>query len=70
MPKGKRISNKKSQITSCESCENYEYDEDLGYYVCDAALDEDDMARFLQSQEFDCPYYRMNDEYRIVRKQI
>ena len=69
MPVGRKISNKKP-ATGCESCENYVYDEDFGYYVCDAALDEDEMARFLQSQEFDCPYYRLNDEYRIVRKQM
>lgn len=68
MEKAKKV--KKSNQTSCESCSNYVYDEDYGYYICEADLDEDDMARFLSSQEFACPYYQLNDEYRIVRKQM
>ena len=58
------------QADSCETCENYAYDEEFEYYVCTASLDEDDMARFMGSQRFDCPYYRLNDEYRIVRRQM
>lgn len=58
------------QADSCETCENYVYDEEFEYYVCTASLDEDDMARFMGSQRFDCPYYRLNDEYRIVRRQM
>ena len=56
--------------TSCESCVNYVYDEDCGYYVCQANLDEDDMVRFLSSQTFNCPFYCLDDEYRVVRRQI
>ena len=33
-------------------------------------LDEDEMARFLQDKFYDCPYYQLGDEYRIVRKQM
>lgn len=55
---------------SCESCGNYVYDEEYEYYVCEASLDEDDMVRFLKSQNFQCPFYQWNDEYRIVRKQM
>lgn len=55
---------------SCESCGNYIYDEDYGYYVCEADLDEDEMASFLGNHRFECPYYQTNDEYRIVRKQM
>lgn len=54
---------------SCESCIYYEYDEEYGYYVCTAALDEDEMRLFILGRSKDCPYYRGGDEYTIVRKQ-
>ncbi len=66
----KRDSSCQRESSSCESCENYVYDEDYGYYVCEAQLDEDEMAHFLAGRQFDCPFYRLDDEYRIVRKQI
>ena len=55
---------------SCETCAFYEYDEEYDYYVCSASLDEDEMARFLQDSHFQCPYYRLGDEYAVVRKQM
>ena len=55
----------KSRSTNCESCVNYVYDEEYGYYICEANLDEDDMMRFLTSQTFSCPYYQLDDEYRV-----
>ena len=58
------------QITCCESCGNYMYDDEYGYYVCDVNLDEDEMMRFLTSSMRACPYYQSDDEYRIVRKQM
>ena len=58
------------RISNCESCANYIYDEDYGYYVCEANLDEDEMDRFLRSSFSDCPYYQLDDEYQIVRKQM
>lgn len=48
----------------------YEYDYELGFYVCDMDLDEDETARFIGGSFSDCPYYRPGDEYTIVRKQI
>ena len=71
--KGARMSvhsGKKSQASSCETCSNYVSDEDYGYYVCEASLDEDEMAAFLGDRKFQCPYYHINDEYLIVRKQM
>lgn len=56
--------------SGCESCVNYVYDEECGYYVCEANLDEDDMVRFLSSQTFNCPFYCLDDEYRVVRHQM
>ena len=54
----------------CEYCVNYEYDEEWECYTCVQDLDEDEMARFLQDAFSDCPYFRMGDEYQIVRKQM
>ena len=56
---------KKEKQTSCDTCVNYTYDEDYGYYICEADLD-----RFLSSSNFACPYYQLDDEYRIVRRQM
>ena len=61
---------KKGRRQSCDTCGNYVYDEEYGYYVCEADLDEDEMAAFLSSRDFQCPYYQTDDEYRIVRKQM
>lgn len=55
---------------SCESCAYYTYDEEYEYYVCEANLDEDEMSAFLRGTEFSCPFYRLGDEYAIVRKQM
>ncbi|MCD7773960.1 MAG: DUF6472 family protein [Clostridiales bacterium] len=61
--------NKKPKQTNCESCENYIYDEEYECYCCDIDLDEDEMMHFLTGTFQNCPYYRDDDEYRIVRKQ-
>lgn len=55
---------------SCESCMNYEYDEEYECYTCEVNLDEDEMILFLQDKFKSCPYYRRGDEYAIVRKQM
>ena len=56
--------------SNCETCMNYEYDEEYEYYVCTKNLDEDEMSSFLRDEKFACPYYRPGDEYLIVRKQM
>ena len=56
-------------MNSCEMCAYYEYDEDYECYVCQCNLDEDEMMRFLTNTKFECPYFRLQDEYGIVRKQ-
>ena len=60
---------KKKRVTNCETCENYVYDEQYDSYYCDMNLDEDEMMHFLTGNFGNCPYYRENDEYRIVRRQ-
>lgn len=55
---------------NCETCEFYDYDEELDAYVCDVNLDQDEMMDFLGSNTSTCPYYRYYDEYKSVHKQI
>ncbi len=55
---------------TCDTCSNYIYDEEMEYYVCDCDLDEDDMVRFLQGNTAGCPFYQLDNEYLIVRKQM
>lgn len=57
-------------MSNCETCVNYVYDEDYECYVCEQDLDEDEMGRFLNSSFDNCPYYRLDDEYKIVRRQM
>lgn len=59
-----------SGTSNCEMCMNYVYDEEFEYYVCDMDLDQDEMGRFLTDIFYECPYFRMGDEYKIVRKQM
>lgn len=55
----------------CEDCENYDYDEECEDYVCvvDMDMDMDDLEQFVLSRQTRCPYYRVRDDYRIVRRQ-
>ena len=56
--------------SNCDSCVNYVYDEDEECYFCLVNLDEDEMYRFLTGTQSSCPYYRLDDEYGVVRHQI
>lgn len=53
----------------CDTCVFYTYDEDEDYYYCSVNLDEDEMYNFIKGTMKSCPYYRDNDDYKIVRKQ-
>lgn len=57
------------KTTVCESCANYVYDEESDCMYCEVELDEDEMLKFLSSQTYNCPYFQLDDEYGIVRKQ-
>ena len=58
-------------MTNCEDCVYYEYDPEADTNYCEADLDEDEMEKFLtDSFQGGCPYYRLEDEYRTVRKQM
>ncbi|MGN0550923.1 MAG: DUF6472 family protein [Acutalibacteraceae bacterium] len=58
-----------SNGTNCESCVHYVYDEYYGYSFCEINLDEDEMVSFLQGSCDNCHYFRLDDEYAVVRKQ-
>lgn len=57
-------------MTSCDYCANYVYDDRDECYYCDINLDEDEMYRFLSSNQTECPYFKSGDEYAVVRHQI
>lgn len=54
----------------CNSCSFYVYDEEYEGYDCQVNMDEDDYFRLICNDRFECPYYQLDDEYRIVRKQM
>jgi hypothetical protein len=57
-------------MTNCDACVNYGYDEDYECYCCMVNLDEDEMYRFLSGTQQECPYFRLDDEYAVVRHQM
>lgn len=57
-------------MSSCDICVYYVYDEDYESYSCMADLDEDEMYRFLAGRHNECPYFRPDDEYGVVRHQM
>lgn len=54
---------------NCENCVNFVFDEETQEYVCVAAFDEDEYVRFLSGNQKNCPYFRLDDEYGVVRRQ-
>lgn len=55
-------------VSLCDECVYYTYNEDYEDYECLVNLDEDDLYRFYSSKG-PCPYFRLDDEYGVVRKQ-
>ncbi len=55
--------------SNCEQCNNYIYDDESESWFCDMNLDEDEMLHFLSGDYKECPYYRSDDDYEIVRHQ-
>lgn len=54
---------------SCETCEFFDWDEDMQDNVCIANLDEDEYLRMMQSPSGRCPFYKYYNEYKSVQKQ-
>lgn len=55
---------------NCDICVNYVYEEEDDCYFCLVNLDEDEMYRFLTGNCGECPYFRLDDEYGVVRRQM
>lgn len=58
-----------SGASNCDNCVNYVYNEYYECYECLVNLDEDELRSFLNSEFDNCPYFRLDDEYGVVRKQ-
>lgn len=61
---------KRMAAENCDTCVNFVYDEEEECYYCLVDLDEDEMYRFLSGNQRECPYYRLDDEYGVVRHQL
>ena len=59
-----------SMQASCETCDNFVYDEEYEEYFCRMDLDEDEYRRAVFDSDYSCPYYRFANEYEVVWKQI
>ena len=57
-------------MTNCDYCVNYVYDDEYDCYTCLVNLDEDEMYRFVNGTNYACPYYRLDDEYGVVKHQM
>ena len=55
---------------NCDNCRYYIYDEEYDEYICDVNMDEDDYSRILQRGSGECPFWRSDDEYAVVRHQM
>ena len=62
----------KGSGASCDLCMYYSYDEEFEEYTCEIGdmMDEDDVWHLMSGERRSCPYYRMGNEYTIVKKQI
>lgn len=56
--------------SSCDLCVHYVYDDEDDFSECMVNMDEDDYARFITSSYESCPYFQLDDEYKVVRKQM
>jgi len=61
------MATKKRLPPSCETCEFFDWDDEMQDYMCMARLDEDEYYRMLTSAR--CPFYKFYDEYKSVQKQ-
>ena len=53
----------------CETCWNYDYDEEYDEYCCMMDMDEDEVYRYLISRQTRCFFYRQGDDYTLSRRQ-
>lgn len=56
-------------MSACDQCVYFTYNDDIEDYECLVNLDEDELYRFYSGGSRSCPYFRLDDEYAVVRKQ-
>lgn len=54
---------------NCEYCLNFVYDEEYGEEICDVDMDMDEIEHFMHGAYDECPYFRIDNEYKIVERQ-
>ena len=59
-----------SVTLSCDNCVHYVYNEDYESYECLVSVDEDEYYSIVTGEYGSCPYYRNDDEYGVVKKQM
>jgi len=57
-------------MPGCDTCLYYEYDEEYDEYSCSVDMDEDDYGRLISGHYTDCPFYRSDNEYEVVKHQM
>lgn len=57
-------------IYDCDKCTFFVCDDETGEYECLVNLDEDEYCALISGRYRKCPYFREDDEYGIVRKQM
>lgn len=58
-----------NKTNQCEHCMNLDYDEVLDEDCCTVSMDQDEVAKIRYDRSSGCPYFRMGDDYTIMRKQ-
>lgn len=48
---------------------NFEYNNEIEDYECIINMDEDEYQQFLNNTYYRCPYFRMGNDYTILKKQ-
>ncbi|MEE1228512.1 MAG: DUF6472 family protein [Lachnospiraceae bacterium] len=54
----------------CSLCAHNWIDDEDGTEECMVNIDEDDYARMMMSPRESCPYFVLDDEYKLVRHQM
>lgn len=58
-----------NQENQCEFCMYQYFDEEYEEYYCSMNFDQDELEKLQFNPSSSCPYFRMGDEYTIVKKQ-
>ena len=66
---GRLDSGGETMANNCEECVHFDDDDEIEAYFCSMDLDEDEMERFLRSENNACPFYRRGDDYLTARRQ-